>query len=648
MVPADGDVQVGTKLDIAGLFRTVGLDSMLLWILANYFESHSHPVCRDICFLVLFSSILGIFLFKLHGPFKRPVLLASIWIVGSCAIAAGMFPQIGYPMPTLVTGKWRMLLPSIFTTITAYSWYLAFRPPSQTTTVSAPTSAKAATTSPIPQSDKDSRAGTQPILFKKRFRILRQRAVINMGLNGFAFTLDAGGDCPPFASPMSTPNGPPITFLVKNWVIYFNATVSDGVHSTKLHEGDPDILPVGWDMNQDERAMEIVNENQSAIFRVQYTSDLEINLSGIFSPRPDCFAYYEEGGASNGDVKRDDVLRIRFAPIFKYPSLQHPSERINPAEPISYPRPIGIANTGRSFQALRDGVGPWPSGTIFSEYDLRCYHPAPGPNPNDDKYYEVLVKQLEDEGSIRRVPPISIPVARPAATQPTTTKSSARAHFDHTREAFSQFQENHDQRMRRERQTTAANQNSAPIQTTSQPAFFVTSTARNASPLPTPMWFVDELEFDNRLKRRIMVSGAMLIEFTNLKVVPIMIAAYVVGLQSANGIWTAAQIMHNGRMFHGKEPTQVREVIYQAFDTVIQRNIGSHETVRGWIIFKKFPEGKLRLEIRDAFGNVFVESFQPSIQKDFSAIGADSSPTQPMLMSMSKNVQDITRFPHVL
>ena len=128
MTTADTDQRIKSKL--ADLLRLVFLESMVVWALANYSESHGYPVIRDVFYFVLFCSVWAAVLINLYPIVPKTNALLLAFAIFALVIAALMFPQAGAPMPNSMTGKLRFAVPVVFTLFTAYSWYLAFRYPS--------------------------------------------------------------------------------------------------------------------------------------------------------------------------------------------------------------------------------------------------------------------------------------------------------------------------------------------------------------------------------------------------------------------------------------------------------------------------------------------------------------------------------------
>jgi hypothetical protein len=112
-------------------------------------------------------------------------------------------------------------------------------------------------------------------------------------------------------------------------------------------------------------------------------------------------------------------------------------------------------------------------------------------------------------------------------------------------------------------------------------------------------------------------AGAVIVEFTNLKPIPIMINSYEVEIQTADGKWIESDIIpkygiNRGRVLMGYNAfTNLAEVDYTSFDSAIQnKNIAPNETVRGWLFFKSyFFWHPTRFSLRDMLGNISTEQF---------------------------------------
>jgi hypothetical protein len=183
------------------------------------------------------------------------------------------------------------------------------------------------------------------------------------------------------------------------------------------------------------------------------------------------------------------------------------------------------------------------------------------------------------------------------------------------------------------------------------PSFYVSTTWQSRSVWP-PMWFVDE--YHPRLKRVTQVREATLLEFTNLKLVPIMIASYALETELPNGSWKRMETVvpdsvTHGQIFFGENPERVSEVRYRTFDSAIEnKNIAPNETVRGWVIFHYWYDGKRRLVVKDATGVVAAEPVSSGFEKESRVAEANPlplTPVQPILSELLPDFANISTLP---
>jgi hypothetical protein len=147
------------------------------------------------------------------------------------------------------------------------------------------------------------------------------------------------------------------------------------------------------------------------------------------------------------------------------------------------------------------------------------------------------------------------------------------------------------------------------------------------------------------------VGRAQLIEFTNLRNIPLTIAAYMISEKTPEGSWREAKLLwprliEISRVFVGNDPKQVSEYRMTTFDSAIQdKSIASHETVRGWVFFKDAPNGDLRIEIRNTIGEVFEAEFSSPTTRNFSGSGNLGWSSQSSLMQHTGIGLDISLMP---
>jgi hypothetical protein len=174
----------------------------------------------------------------------------------------------------------------------------------------------------------DTERGTIP--HKKRFRILGTTAVIHYGPLECVIPLGwewEGKTFDPLV--IKTEFGPPVTFILKDSVVYPNAIISDGMSYIKVEQGDLDFCPPDWDFNQDGRALEVIDRTGRVIFQMEYISGTELSIRGIFQLVRGKYIIitdkYIEGQEDTEDAKK----RVVALPIFRYPSAQFSGKRIN-------------------------------------------------------------------------------------------------------------------------------------------------------------------------------------------------------------------------------------------------------------------------------------------------------------------------------
>ncbi|PYI92056.1 MAG: hypothetical protein DME97_11450 [Verrucomicrobia bacterium] len=103
----------------------------------------------------------------------------------------------------------------------------------------------------------------------------------------------------------------PITLYVENGEFFadFNAALLPGEHPIKLRHNELQGKPHGWDMNSNDSALEIVDENGAPVFQMVWADSAHIIVKGDFVL---------------------NTMRMTFppvgSPIFKYPAWKFPSE----------------------------------------------------------------------------------------------------------------------------------------------------------------------------------------------------------------------------------------------------------------------------------------------------------------------------------
>jgi len=155
---------------------------------------------------------------------------------------------------------------------------------------------------------------------RKLFTVVRKQVMIHWGGEsglGYNAYLDADGNNPAIYCPVDTGFGPPARFYAKDWVIYVDATVTDGVNRFDMENNKADALPPQWKSHDSGHTVEIVNEQNRVVFQAVYKNDMDISVSGIFIIRGDLIAVLNDGGMT-ALVSTEDAKKVNIPPIFDY------------------------------------------------------------------------------------------------------------------------------------------------------------------------------------------------------------------------------------------------------------------------------------------------------------------------------------------
>lgn len=200
----------------------------------------------------------------------------------------------------------------------------------------------------------------------------------------------------------------------------------------------------------------------------------------------------------------------------------------------------------------------------------------------------------------------------------------------------------------------------------SKPVETVKSSATNAPPefsihftwsvirQPGMMRYIDDegMEFaksayGEKVVPVIPFDSRVIVELVNLRHVPLMIASYEIETEMTNGTWARADLIpemgiNQGRVFEGYDAfTNVTERDYTSFDSVIQnRNIAPNETIRGWLFFRKYPDGDIRFRLIDTLGNAFTVPIKYGIVAPNMPAGQMPWAIQDLLEKKTTNVVD--------
>jgi predicted acylesterase/phospholipase RssA len=123
----------------------------------------------------------------------------------------------------------------------------------------------------------------------------------------------------------SVAEAPAIKVHIERGTLYVDARVFTQRQSgpLELTKNNYSRLPVGWDLNSTETALEVVNEQMQPRLQVIYNSESEIQINGLFGNERQVFAvfgkkarpvYLTPSGPAFNPIKR----------LFKYPSSTYP------------------------------------------------------------------------------------------------------------------------------------------------------------------------------------------------------------------------------------------------------------------------------------------------------------------------------------
>lgn len=89
--------------------------------------------------------------------------------------------------------------------------------------------------------------------------------------------------------------------------------------------------PVGWDWNQNDRAVEVVTEKLVPVFQMYYKTDSQIVVHGVFPLKGHLLVCSESGMVMVPDPSLplqypDGPIPINVKRLFQYPSAKHPGQ----------------------------------------------------------------------------------------------------------------------------------------------------------------------------------------------------------------------------------------------------------------------------------------------------------------------------------
>lgn len=116
----------------------------------------------------------------------------------------------------------------------------------------------------------------------------------------------------------------PVELYIENGQLYADVKIygGRGLPPIEIKKNKVSNKPDNWDLNSNENAMEIVNQDGIPIYQFLYKTPSHIVMNGIF-PYPGGFILANKGGAIlNPELPTTFILKR----IFKYPSWKYPGE----------------------------------------------------------------------------------------------------------------------------------------------------------------------------------------------------------------------------------------------------------------------------------------------------------------------------------
>jgi hypothetical protein len=165
----------------------------------------------------------------------------------------------------------------------------------------------------------------------------RHRAVnFFFGGNLSFMSLDVDGNMPK-QFPIETQDDPqPLVIYAENWKLYVDAIFG----GTMLRKNDLIDPAPGWDLNGDDKAMELVDTVGRPVLQVEYVNDNVLTVRGIFRNRADNIVAVGDNMMAFGPPERAIPVWKTIKPIFRHPASEFPGERIPPTTQVSAELPM--------------------------------------------------------------------------------------------------------------------------------------------------------------------------------------------------------------------------------------------------------------------------------------------------------------------
>ena len=117
----------------------------------------------------------------------------------------------------------------------------------------------------------------------------------------------------------------PMVIKLENGKLFVNAEFSNGRRQVKFERNQLINTPVGWDVNKNSKAIEVIDETGVPVFQFIYTSPTTVQILGsMFSDGTTI--YMTNDGIEIGPISEFGQRRPKLKPIFKHPAWKYPGE----------------------------------------------------------------------------------------------------------------------------------------------------------------------------------------------------------------------------------------------------------------------------------------------------------------------------------
>jgi hypothetical protein len=127
-------------------------------------------------------------------------------------------------------------------------------------------------------------------------------------------------------SPVEMANTEPIHLYVEDETLFADVTLNSGRNAPpiEIKHNQFDNIPVGWDLNSNQVALEIVDEQTRPVFQLVYKQPDQVRINGVFRFPIGVVVLTDSGAVQLGPSQPIPFERIKR--IFKYPADLYPGQ----------------------------------------------------------------------------------------------------------------------------------------------------------------------------------------------------------------------------------------------------------------------------------------------------------------------------------